>query len=98
MRLESSHDYNTRLRYYGWTHVDQWPHATDFEMHVLAGGNHDPSDPAVIRGFINRTEGYDYFLVTLFDELKQQSALNAYLNETYPFTDGDGYVLFHLSG
>ena len=92
-----THDYNTRLRYYGWTHVDQWPHATDFEMHVLAGGNYDPSDPAVIRGFINRTEGYDYFLVTLFGELEQQSALNSYLYETYPFTSGDGYILFHLS-
>ena len=92
-----THDYNTRLRYYGWTLVDQWPHATDFEMNVLAGGNYDPSDPAVIRGFISRTEGYDYFLVTLFGELEQQSALNAYLYETYPFTDGDGYILFHLS-
>jgi len=92
-----THDYNTRLRYYGCTHDDQWPHATDFEMHVLAGGNYDPSDPAVIRGFINRTEGYDYFLVTLFDELEQQSALNSFLYKTYPFTDGDGYILFHLA-
>ncbi len=92
-----THDYNTRLRYYGWTIVDQWPHATDFEMQVLAGGNYDPSDPTMIRGFNNRTEGYDYFLVTLFGELEQQSALNSYLYETYPFTDGDGYILFHLS-
>ncbi|MGB2896023.1 MAG: glycosyltransferase family 39 protein, partial [Anaerolineales bacterium] len=87
-----THDYNTRLRYYGWTLVDQWPHATDFEMQVLAGGNYDPSDPAVIQGFINRTEGYDYFLVTLFGELEQQKALGSFLYGTYPFTTGDGYT------
>lgn len=92
-----THDYNTRLRYYGWTLVDQWPHATDFEMQVLAGGNYDPSDPTMIRGFNNRTEGYDYFLVTLFGELEQQSSLNSYLYETFPVTDGEGYILFHLS-
>ena len=92
-----THDYNTRLRYYGWTLVDQWPHATDFDMRVLAGGNYDPSDPAVIQGFINRTEGYDYFLVTLFGELEQQKALGSFLYGTYPFNTGDGYTLFHLS-
>ena len=92
-----THDYNTRLRYYGWTLVDQWPHATDFEMQVLAGGNYDPSDPAVARGFIDRTEGYDYFLVTLYNELEQQQALETFLYETYSFTEGDGYSLFYLS-
>ncbi|MGB2894716.1 MAG: glycosyltransferase family 39 protein [Anaerolineales bacterium] len=92
-----THDYNTRLRYYGWTLVDQWPHATDFEMQVLAGGNYDPSDPAVARGFTERTEGYDYFLVTLYNELEQQKALETFLYETYSVTEGDGYSLFHLS-
>lgn len=92
-----THDYNTRLRYYGWTLVDQWPHATDFEMQVLAGGNYDPSDPAVARGFIDRTKGYDYFLVTLFNELEQQQALETFLYETYSLTEGDGYSLFYLS-
>ncbi|MGB2894712.1 MAG: hypothetical protein WBB65_00935 [Anaerolineales bacterium] len=52
-------DNHTHLRYYGWTLVDHWPHAKNFEMEFLVGGNYDPSDPATLNEFRSRTEGYD---------------------------------------
>ena len=91
-----SHDYNARVRYYGWTRVDQWPHLTDREMSALRGGNYDPNDPSVWEDFRRRTEGYDYFLVTLFGEFERQPLLKAILFDRFPVTDGDGYLLFHL--
>ncbi|MFV2043575.1 MAG: ArnT family glycosyltransferase [Anaerolineales bacterium] len=91
-----THDYNTRLKYYGWIGMAQWPHAADFEMGVLAGGNYDPMDPAIVDMFEERTEGFDYFLVTLFTELEAQPILKDVLYSNYPFREGDGYVLFDL--
>ncbi len=90
-----THDYNTRLRYYGWTDVAQWPHATDLQMGVLAGGNYDPEDPAIAAEFVRRTQGYSYFLVTLFSELDAQPVLRQVLSR-YPSREGDGYVLYDL--
>ncbi len=94
--LGLTHDYNARVRYYGWTWVDQWPHLTDREMSGLGGSNYDPNDPSVWEDFRRRAEGYDYFLVTLFDELDRQPQLKTILFDRFPVTDGDGYLLFHL--
>jgi hypothetical protein len=91
-----THDYNTRLRYYGWTAVAQWPHASDSQMNVLAGGNCDPNSPNFPAEFAQRTEGYAYFLVTLFGELEEQPALRSMLYGRYPYVEGDGYVIFDL--
>ena len=91
-----THDYNTRLKYYGWIGMAQWPHSADFEMGVLAGGNYDPTDPAIVDLFEERTKGSDYFLVTLFPELETQPILNDVLYTNYPYREGDGYVLFDL--
>jgi hypothetical protein len=43
-----------------------------------------------------RTEGKDYFLVTLLGELAGQPALSDYLFAHYPYQQGDGYYLFDL--
>ena len=91
-----THDYNERLKYYGWIGIAQWPHSADFEMGVLAGGNYDPTDPAIVGLFEERTKGTDYFLVTLFPELETQPVLNDVLYSNYPYREGDGYVLFDL--
>jgi len=91
-----THDYNTRLKYYGWIRMAQWPHSADFEMGVLAGGNYDPTDPAIVDMFEERIRGFDYFLVTLFPELETQPILNDVLYRNYPYVEGDGYVLFDL--
>lgn len=91
-----THDYNTRLRYYGWTFVAQWPHVSDYEMHILAGGNYDPNDESIINDFKRRTQGFEYFIVTAFAELDAQAMLKSILYENYPYVIGDGYVLFDL--
>jgi len=91
-----THDYNTRLRYYGWREVAQWPHATDLEMNVLAGGNYDPTDPEIAKVFRERTAGYSYFIVTLFGELDKQPVVKRVLQDNYPATTGEGYILYDL--
>ncbi|GMR11340.1 MAG: hypothetical protein BMS9Abin28_2170 [Anaerolineae bacterium] len=42
-------------------------------------------------------QGFDYFLVTLFNELDDQPVLSDVLYSNYPYQEGDdGYVLFDL--
>jgi hypothetical protein len=91
-----THDYNNRLAYYGWKDVAQWPHLSDYEMLSLAGGNYDPNDNAIIEEFTRRTNGYDYFIVTLFGELDSQPMLKSILQENYPYITGEGYILYNL--
>jgi 4-amino-4-deoxy-L-arabinose transferase-like glycosyltransferase len=91
-----THDYNTRLKYYGWVAVAQWPHFSDFEMHILAGGNYDPGDESIINDFMRRTEGFEYFIVSAMNELDAQTMLKSILYENYPSTTGEGYILFDL--
>jgi hypothetical protein len=90
-----THDYNNRLRYYGWTPIIGWPHATDLDMNVLAGGNNDPESDVWQQIFAERTQGMDYFVLTIFGELDQQPALERILNN-YPTVNGDGYILYDL--
>lgn len=91
-----THDYNARIRYYGWTQVTQWPHATDYEMQVLAGGNFDASDPSIAEPILRRLENYDYFVITLHEELQRQPVLAQVLENEFPMIDGEGYVLYDL--
>lgn len=90
-----THDYNMRLRYYGWISITSWPQAADLEMNVLAGGNNDPNSDVWKDIFIQRTQGFDYFIITLYDELDFQPALARILSE-YPVIEGDGYRLYDL--
>jgi len=91
-----THDYNNRLAYYGWRDVAQWPHLSDYEMLSLAGGNYDPKDKSVLEEFKRRTQGYDYFIVTLFMELDSQAMLKTLLQENYPSISGEGFILYDL--
>lgn len=89
-----THDYGTRIAYYGWRPVSVWPTGQDRVLFELQGrgtsGNFDEE-------FNSRTAGYDYFLVTLFGEFEQQAELKAKLTEEYPLAiDGDGYLLYAL--
>ena len=94
--LGLTHDYNARLKYYGWLGTGQWPHSVDFDRGGLTGGNYDPTDPVIVEIFKERSEGFDYFLVTLFGEFEAQPVLKDVLYGNYPFQEGDGYVLFDL--
>ncbi len=90
-----THDYNTRIGYYGWAAVSPWPLAGGEEMHVLSGGNIAMDDPSWKDVFYEKTQGYDYFLVTKMGELDQQPVLKEILSQ-YPFIDGEGYLLYDL--
>jgi 4-amino-4-deoxy-L-arabinose transferase-like glycosyltransferase len=90
-----SHDYNTRLAYYGWTLIQYWPLVADQQMGVLSGGNMDVNSPYWDTFFQEHTANMDYFLVTNMSELNAQPRLKANL-EKYPYTKGEGYILYDL--
>jgi len=90
-----SHDYNQRLAYYGWTQLQAWPLTEDQQMGVLAGGNMDMNDPSWDTYFQSRIVNADYFLITNMSELNSQPRLKAGL-EQFPFTQGEGYILYDL--
>ena len=90
-----THDYGTRIAYYGWRRVGVWPTSQDRVLFEIQGRG--PSAD-IDEEFSVRTAGYDYFLVTLFGEFERQAELKAKLTEEYPLAiDGDGYLLFALS-
>lgn len=91
-----SEDYNTRMQYFGWRFLAQYPYSFDQDMVNLAGGDFD-----VTSGnwdyFLDKTEGYDYFLVTVLDEFDKQPYLKEILYGYYPVVaEGERYVLFDL--
>lgn len=91
-----SEDYNTRIQYYGWRYVKQYPFRDDFDMSILAGGNFNPEDDNW--GFFKgQVEGMDYFLVTTLDEFDNQPYLRRILYENYSIVMQDErFVLFDL--
>lgn len=54
------------------------------------------TDPAFLELFNLKTEGRDYFLVTLVNDLNSQTTLHDYLFANYPYEEGDGYYIFDL--
>jgi len=88
-------DYNSRLQYYGWVSLQSWPLTGDQQMGVLAGGNTDMNDPSWDTYFQSRIANADYFLISNMAELNSQPRLKADL-EPYPFTQGEGYILYDL--
>jgi hypothetical protein len=91
-----SHDYGSRLNYYGKVSLTNWPYAEDQKMNVLAGGNANMNDPSWADEFKRRTDGYDYFLVTNMTELDSQPVLKRILFDQYLYREGEGYILFDL--
>lgn len=92
-------DYNGRMNVFGWRYVAQYPYSYDFAMNVLSGR---PVDLSVLsddnwQTFLNKTQGYDYFLVTLLSELEDQPYLKEILFGYYPVVmEGERYLLFDL--
>jgi 4-amino-4-deoxy-L-arabinose transferase-like glycosyltransferase len=93
-----THDYNTRIGYYGWIEVRAWPNTVDMRMIELTGGNTNLEDPYWEELFLAIAADKDYFLVTMFNELEAQPVLRSILYERYPYIDGEGYLLFDLRG
>jgi 4-amino-4-deoxy-L-arabinose transferase-like glycosyltransferase len=85
--------YGNLLNYYGQRNIDLWPVTAELQLAELRGN--DSSDFEAI--FLKRTDGADYFLVTTFNQLNQQSQLSERLYSQYSIWDeGDGYIIFDL--
>ena len=89
-----THDYGWRLQYWGYTPVKLWPYNADFDLQVARGGNLGTDFQAF---FEDKTDGYEYFLVTAYGELEDQPQLKKTLEDEYPVAQrGDGYILYDL--
>ena len=85
-------DYGFRLIYYGWRKLNLWPNASNLEVRQLRGNSQEFE-----RLFRNQTKGFQYFLVTDFEELGEQPALAEYLEAGFPvYKAGDGWVIYRL--
>ena len=87
-----THDYGYRINYWGFVQPTLWPTQGDMTVKKLIGS----TDPEFEALFKMRTEGKDYFLVTLLGDFESQADLHQYLFENYPYEQGDGYYLFDL--
>ncbi len=86
-------DFGMRMNYFGGRGMDVWPTAALLELRRVWKG--EALD--VYQLFRERTQGYDYFLVTAMGQWEQQEALRTLLLQCYPVVlEGDGYLLFDL--
>lgn len=87
-----SQDYGYRLAYWGWITPRNWPTLDDIQLRQEAG-----QDLTLEDYFKDYTAGYDYFLVTDFDELARQPQLEEWLRKNYPILSAqDGVLIFDL--
>jgi 4-amino-4-deoxy-L-arabinose transferase-like glycosyltransferase len=87
-------DYGTFVEYFGWRTVVLWPTTQDLSLVADRGGN---TETNFQKNFAQRTQGMEYFLVTARYDLDNQPELKTYLYDHYPYTKGDGYLLFYLN-
>ena len=81
------------MEYFAWRETALWPTSQDLQLVAARGGNLEPDFE---KNFTDQTRGMDYFLVTALYDLENQPELKTYLVEHYPYTEGDGYILFDL--
>ena len=87
-------DYGYPLMYYGWRKVALWQSLGEENLASLRG----KADRDFMAEFKQRTSGKDYFLVTDFEQLAEQSDLKKFLIEKYPiFSQGEGFILYDLT-
>jgi 4-amino-4-deoxy-L-arabinose transferase-like glycosyltransferase len=93
-------DYGSPLIYYGWKKISWYPYSWDQDMGAMAG--HDRLDLTTVDDenlpyFQSHIDGYQFFLVTSFDELDAQPYLKQLLYENYPiYEQRDWYIIFDL--
>lgn len=87
-----THDYGYRLVYWGFVQPSLWPTEGDLNVKALMGS----TDPEFLELFKLKTEGRDYFLVTLINDFNNQTTLRDFLFANYPYEEGDGYYIFDL--
>jgi 4-amino-4-deoxy-L-arabinose transferase-like glycosyltransferase len=85
-------DYGYRLAYWGWVDTQSYMSSADFNLRTLAGQQVNTTD-----AFEQSIKGRDYFVVTMFDELKHQPELDRLLYSNYKIVkESDDYVIFDL--
>jgi hypothetical protein len=87
-----THDYGYRLEYWGYLKPTLWQTSGDITVSDLAGQQQTP----FLQEFKDKTEGKDFFLVTLINDFNSQNQLHDYLFAHYPVEEGEGYLVFDL--
>jgi len=88
-----SQDYSYRLTYWGWIIPRNWPNLDDIALRQTAGLDVDLEDY-----FVDYTYGYDYFLVTDYEELARQPQLAEWLHQNFALvSDASDYSLYDLN-
>ncbi len=86
-------DFGLRMNYFGGRAMDVWPSTGVLELRRLRTG----TDTDVWELFQERTQGYDYFLVTAMGQWEQQEELREILTRHYPVVlQGEGFIVFDL--
>lgn len=90
--LAMSEDYNGQLSYWGWYDASYMPEIAELTHLELSG-----HESGVAETFKIASQGKEFFLVTMLDDLEKEPEFKAYLYQTYPIYDqGKGYVIFDL--
>ncbi len=84
-------DYGSRLEYWGWRNVSDWPYVGDLNYASLRGG-----DFSFEELFADYSSKRDFFLVTDFEELDKQPALKARLSAYPVYAKGNGYIIYEM--
>ena len=90
-------DYGTPLMYYWEGYIAIYPYTWDHEMGAMAGHAFDMNADN-LDYFNSEVQGYQYFLVTIFDQVEAQPYLKKILYDRYPvFEKGSWYVIYDLA-
>lgn len=85
-------DYGYRLMYYGWRKVTLWPNRGELNVAKLRG-----NEKEFEQYFSKRAEDKSYFLITAFNQFRDQPDLQQYLENNYPVVaEGVGYLIYNL--
>lgn len=85
-------DYGTSLNYYAWINPSVWPTAADIQFQQSNGKSYDFAS-----FFAAQVSSKDFFIITQFDELANQSQLKQLLYARYPLLrQSPDYLIFDL--
>ena len=92
--LALTQEYGYPLMYYGWRKVDLWPTRGEIALSVLRNGAGKEFEDF----FLKKSAGFNYFLVTAFNQFNDQPELKQYLQQNYPVLAQDtGYLIYGLT-
>jgi len=89
-----THNYGENVAYYSHRMVSLWPSNSEVDFQALSE-NGRPIDFDTY--FNQKTEPFDFFLVTLFGEFNAQPMLMERLSEFQVHAEGPGFIVYDLS-